>query len=69
LSYIRDIPEEDRLEIARRARDRVLRLHSSVQRARELEHYVHEVRAGATAAPEPTLGGQLAPEGATQGRV
>jgi spore maturation protein CgeB len=44
LSYLMNIPESDRLAIAELARQRVLRLHSSLQRARELEEYVAEVK-------------------------
>jgi spore maturation protein CgeB len=43
LTYLREIPEEDRLDIGRRARARVLAAHTSEQRALELEGYVGEV--------------------------
>jgi spore maturation protein CgeB len=43
LSYIMNIPEPDRVAIADSARKRVQRLHSSIERARELEEYVAEV--------------------------
>ena len=44
LKYLRDVPEPDRLEVARRARERVLREHSCEQRAAELERYAHEIQ-------------------------
>jgi spore maturation protein CgeB len=44
LSYLRDIPEPERIEIGRRARARVLRAHTAAHRAVELEGYVREVR-------------------------
>jgi spore maturation protein CgeB len=53
LTYLQDIPEEDRLEIGRRARARVLAGHTSAHRAIELEEYVRDivgVDAGATSA-------------------
>ena len=53
LSYVRDIPERDRLSIAENARRRVVRLHSSMERARELEEYVAEV--SASARPRPAM--------------
>jgi spore maturation protein CgeB len=51
LSYVRDLPERDRTAIAQNARHRVLRLHSSLERARELEAYVAEVTSSASAPP------------------
>jgi spore maturation protein CgeB len=47
LQYVRDIPEGIRVSIAESARARVVRLHSSAERARELESYVAEVRGSA----------------------
>jgi spore maturation protein CgeB len=40
LSYLRDIPEQERLEIGKRARDRVIIQHTALHRAQELENYV-----------------------------
>jgi spore maturation protein CgeB len=51
LSYIRGIPEPDRVAIASNARRRVLRLHTSAERARELEEYVAEVSTAARTQP------------------
>ena len=42
-AYITGIPEQDRVSLADNARRRVLQLHTSVERARELEEYVTEV--------------------------
>ncbi|HVL66482.1 MAG TPA: glycosyltransferase [Vicinamibacterales bacterium] len=57
LGYLRDLPEEDRLEIGRRARDRVLRAHTAEHRAIELEEYVAELAGRASAsAQEPASG-------------
>jgi spore maturation protein CgeB len=52
LQYLCEIPEEDRLEIGRRARARVLQAHTSEHRAAELEAYVQDV-AGIPAGPPP----------------
>jgi spore maturation protein CgeB len=52
LTYLRDIPEADRLQIGRRARARVLAAHTSAHRAAELESFVHEV-AGTARPPAP----------------
>jgi spore maturation protein CgeB len=41
LACLRDLPESERLEIARRARERILREHTSEQRARQLDGYLH----------------------------
>lgn len=54
LRFIREIPEPDRREIARRARARVLRQHTCLHRAVQLENYAREVvdgprKAGRTA--------------------
>jgi spore maturation protein CgeB len=51
LSYLRDLSEEERLLIGERARQRVLRHHTSAHRARELEAYALEL-----------LGKQLVPD-------
>jgi spore maturation protein CgeB len=74
LSYVRDIPEKDRLAIAENARARVLRLHTSTERARELEEYVGEVHAPAERSrpPEETAALpqlQTAPEGSATRRL
>ena len=42
LGYLRDMPDCERLEVGRSARRRVLRAHTSVHRAIELEQYVAE---------------------------
>jgi spore maturation protein CgeB len=44
LSYLRDIPEPERLDLGRRARSRVLHAHTAAHRAVELEEYVREAR-------------------------
>ena len=44
LQHLRAISEEDRIEIGRRARARVLSSHTSAHRAAELEGHVHAVR-------------------------
>ena len=59
LAYLRDIPEQDRLEIGRRARARVLAAHTSAHRAAELEAFVHEVRGSAAAAAPGRPGNSL----------
>jgi spore maturation protein CgeB len=41
-TYLADIGEEERREIAARARERVLRAHTAAHRALTLEHYVRE---------------------------
>ena len=69
LSYIRDIPEADRRSIAESARARVLRFHSSAQRARELEEYVADVngsRGTAAAGNVSAYQLQAVPDRATQ---
>ncbi|MGH9796015.1 MAG: CgeB family protein [Candidatus Acidiferrales bacterium] len=43
LEYLREIPEEDRLAIGARARDRVIKEHTAIHRARQLEKYASEV--------------------------
>jgi spore maturation protein CgeB len=59
LTYLQDIPEQDRLEIGRRARARVLAAHTSAHRAIELEQFVRDVSgraaAGAAAALERSV--------------
>ena len=55
LKYLRDIPEKNRLEIAKRARARVLQSHTAPHRAMELESYVNEVR-GVAAVTAPRDG-------------
>jgi spore maturation protein CgeB len=53
-SYLHDIPEEDRREIGRRARNRVLATHTSAHRAAEFEAYLKEAGLRvARAAPAP----------------
>jgi len=49
-NYLWELPEEERVEIGRRARARVLAAHTSAHRAAELESYVREVQVG-----EPAL--------------
>ena len=49
LKYLVDVPEHDRREVARRARERVLREHTAERRAAQLEGYVREI-AGSTQA-------------------
>lgn len=43
LRYLQYISEEERLEIGRRARERVMTAHTAASRARTLEEYVQEV--------------------------
>lgn len=43
LGYLREIPDDERAEIGRRARGRVLASHTAAHRAAELEGYVREV--------------------------
>ena len=50
LKYLLDVPEQDRQEVARGARARVLAEHSAERRAAQLESYVHEVAGSAEAA-------------------
>lgn len=42
--FLQDIPEEDRIKIGRGARERVLKEHSSRQRAKQLAQYVYELK-------------------------
>jgi spore maturation protein CgeB len=42
LSYLRDMPERERREVGRRARERVLSAHTSLHRAEQLERYYSE---------------------------
>jgi spore maturation protein CgeB len=44
LGYLRDIPDDERRELGRRARARVLRAHTAAHRAVELEGYVREAQ-------------------------
>jgi spore maturation protein CgeB len=44
LTYLRDVPEEERREIGRRARARVLSGHTAAHRAAELESYILAAR-------------------------
>jgi spore maturation protein CgeB len=46
LAYVRDLPEERRLEIGARARERVLAEHTAAHRAAELEGHVMAALAG-----------------------
>jgi spore maturation protein CgeB len=50
LRYLREIPDDERLEMGRRARSRVLREHTAAHRAAELEGYACEVLTGHAAA-------------------
>jgi spore maturation protein CgeB len=43
LKFIREMPEEERIEIGRRARAKVLSLHTAAKRAEELESYALEM--------------------------
>jgi spore maturation protein CgeB len=52
--YLREIPEDDRVQIGVRARARVLGAHTAQHRARELEEYVAEVR-GEHAGAQPRV--------------
>lgn len=45
LAYLRSIPESERRAIGARARERVLREHTALQRAALFEHYLRELRA------------------------
>jgi spore maturation protein CgeB len=59
LEILRDLPEAERSRVGRRARARVLQLHTAAHRAMELEGYVAEAagrRAPAAAALEGTVG-------------
>jgi spore maturation protein CgeB len=49
LRYLNDLPETERLEVARRARRRILHEHTAEHRAREFEAHIAE----ACAAPRP----------------
>ncbi|MBJ6726078.1 CgeB family protein [Geomesophilobacter sediminis] len=42
LCYLRELPESERLGVARRARERALAFHSAARRAQELEEYLNE---------------------------
>jgi spore maturation protein CgeB len=44
ITYLRDVPEEERREIGRRARARVLSGHTAAHRAAELESYILAAR-------------------------
>jgi spore maturation protein CgeB len=46
LSYLRELPDSQRRELARRARDHVLARHTAAHRAVTLEGYVEEVMSG-----------------------
>jgi len=50
LSYLRNLPEEERCAIGERARRRVLTAHTAARRAEELEGYLHEIRTQARTA-------------------
>jgi spore maturation protein CgeB len=43
LSFVRSIPESERISLGRRAMDRVLREHTAEHRAAELERYAYEL--------------------------
>jgi spore maturation protein CgeB len=47
LRYLRQLPEAERIRIGRRARERVLAAHTAAHRARALEAYALQARAGA----------------------
>jgi len=46
LDYLRELPEDARAALGRRAKDRVLQAHTAVHRAMELEQYVQEATGG-----------------------
>ena len=46
LEYLRTLPETTRQAVAQGARNRVLRQHTSIHRARQLEHYLRELAGG-----------------------
>jgi spore maturation protein CgeB len=50
LKYLLDVPEHDRREVARLARERVLREHSAERRAAQLEDHVREIAGSPEAA-------------------
>ena len=43
LYYLKEIPEEQRLEIGRKAREKTLKYHTADSRARQLENYAKEI--------------------------
>jgi spore maturation protein CgeB len=45
LHFLNDISEGQRKEIARRAREKVLRHHTAAHRAKQLESYIYEFMA------------------------
>src|SRR4051812_31388121 len=55
LRYLRELPDAERSRIAQRARQVVLRKHTSAHRARELESYLQSLIAGGQCAPELAL--------------
>jgi spore maturation protein CgeB len=60
LSYLREIPEEERRQIGARSRERVLNSHTAAHRAAELETYVLEMlsaRGGAPGSRVPIMSG------------
>jgi spore maturation protein CgeB len=62
-AILADLPEAERAAIAAAARRRVLRSHTLVQRAIELERYIDEVRAGRWhSLPKPSLAATEAAE-------
>jgi spore maturation protein CgeB len=63
LEYLQDIPEAERKEIGMNARRRVLRQHTAMHRAAELERYVAEALGTKTAAAQR----MRAPIGASSG--
>ena len=58
LSYLRNIPEEERLRIGERARQRVLSQHTAAHRAAELEGYALELLGRRRAAAQEPVGVQ-----------
>ncbi len=48
-SYLHDLPDEERRQLATRAREHVLGHHTAAHRARALENYVEEVGVGTAA--------------------
>lgn len=59
LQYLRDLSEEERCAIGKRACFRVLTRHTAVQRAVELEHYTEEGSAGSPGSRETARSGGI----------
>jgi spore maturation protein CgeB len=59
LRYLRELPEEERAQVGRRGRARILAGHTAAHRAAELEGYVLVLRGGLAAALPAGGGGRL----------